>query len=253
METPSAGTNTMLAVSPHEAEIREAVERLCAPFDDAYWLAKDRDGGFPEDFHRAIAEAGWLGIAMPEEYGGSGLGITEAAILMQAVAQSGAGLRGASALHMNIFGLNPVVRFGTDEQKRRLLPPLIAGHEKACFAVTEPDAGLDTPRPHDPRGARRRPLRRHRPQDLDLDRAGRRQDADARPHHAERGRGASAPRGSRCSTPISTAAMSRSARSRRWAARRSTSNMLFIDGLKVPVGRPHRRGGQRVSTTSSTA
>jgi acyl-CoA dehydrogenase len=144
METPSAGTNAMLAVSPHEAEVRAAVERLCAPFDDAYWLAKDRDGGFPEDFHRVFANAGFLGIAIPEGYGGSGLGITEAAILMQAVAQSGAGLSGASALHMNIFGLNPVVRFGTEAQKRRMLPPLVAGHDKACFAVTEPDAGLDT-------------------------------------------------------------------------------------------------------------
>jgi acyl-CoA dehydrogenase len=144
METPSAGTNPMIAVSPHEAEIRAAVERLCASFDDAYWLAKDRDGGFPEDFHRVFAKAGFLGIAIPEDYGGSGLGITEAAILMQAVAQSGAGLSGASALHMNIFGLNPVVKFGTAEQKRRTLPPLVAGRDKACFAVTEPDAGLDT-------------------------------------------------------------------------------------------------------------
>jgi acyl-CoA dehydrogenase len=146
METPSAGTSAapMLAVSPHEAEIRGTVERLCAPFDDAYWLARDRDGGFPEDFHRAFAQAGFLGIAIPEEYGGSALGITEAAILMQAVAQSGAGLTGASALHMNIFGLNPVVKFGTAEQKRRMLPPLVAGRDKACFAVTEPDAGLDT-------------------------------------------------------------------------------------------------------------
>jgi acyl-CoA dehydrogenase len=146
METPSAGTNTasMLAASPHEAAIRDAAERLCKPFDDAYWLARDRDGGFPEDFHRAFAQAGFLGIAIPEEHGGSGLGITEAAILMQAVAQSGAGLSGASALHMNIFGLNPVAKFGTAEQQRRMLPPLVAGHDKACFAVTEPDAGLDT-------------------------------------------------------------------------------------------------------------
>jgi acyl-CoA dehydrogenase len=132
------------AFSPHEAEIRDAVARLCAPFDDAYWLAKDRDGGFPEDFHRAFATAGFLGICIPADYGGSGLGITEAAIMMQAVAASGAGLSGASALHMNIFGLNPVVRFGTAEQKRRMLPPLVAGTDKACFAVTEPDAGLDT-------------------------------------------------------------------------------------------------------------
>ena len=91
-----------------------------------------------------MAEAGWLGIAMPEAYGGVGLGITEAAVMMQAVAESGAAFSGASALHMNIFGLNPVVVFGTEEQKQRFLPPLIRGEEKACFAVTEPDAGLDT-------------------------------------------------------------------------------------------------------------
>src|SRR5207244_11232524 len=98
------------------------------------------------EFHRAMAEAGWLGVAMPEAYGGSGLGITEAALVMQAVAQSGAGFSGASAVHMNIFGLHPVVVFGSDEQKKRFLPPLIAGRGKAAFAVTEPDVRLDTTR-----------------------------------------------------------------------------------------------------------
>jgi acyl-CoA dehydrogenase len=130
--------------SPHETSIRDAIVRLCEPFDDAYWLAKDREGGFPEDFFRAFAASGWLGICIPEQYGGAELGITEAAIMMQTIAQSGAGLSGASALHMNIFGLNPVVRFGTAEQKERMLPPLVAGKDKACFAVTEPNAGLDT-------------------------------------------------------------------------------------------------------------
>jgi acyl-CoA dehydrogenase len=129
-----------------QQEIREAILKICARFGDDYWLAKDRDGGFPDEFHRAIADGGWLGIAMPEAYGGSGLGITEAAIMMQAIAQSGAAFSGASAVHMNIFGLNPVVVFGSEEQKRRYLPPLIKGAEKACFAVTEPDAGLDTTR-----------------------------------------------------------------------------------------------------------
>ncbi|HUC10363.1 MAG TPA: acyl-CoA dehydrogenase family protein [Stellaceae bacterium] len=129
-----------------QREIRVAVARLCARFGDDYWLTKDTEGGFPHEFHRAMAAAGWLGIAMPREYGGSGLGITEAAVLMQAVAESGAGFSGASAIHMNIFGLHPVVVFATDEQKRRFLPPLIAGEEKTCFAVTEPDAGLDTTR-----------------------------------------------------------------------------------------------------------
>jgi acyl-CoA dehydrogenase len=121
-----------------------AIERICARFGDDYWLKRDRVGGFPEDFHRAFADAGFLGICIPEEYGGSGLGITDAAVMMQAIAESGAGLSGASAIHMNIFGLNPVVVFGSAEQKRRMLPPLVAGEDKACFAVTEPDAGLDT-------------------------------------------------------------------------------------------------------------
>jgi acyl-CoA dehydrogenase len=134
------------ALTAEQLEIREAVARLCERFGDDYWLKKDTDGGFPAEFHRAMADAGWLGVAMPEEYGGSGLGITEAALVMQAVAQSGAGFSGASAVHMNIFGLHPVVVFGTNEQKRRFLPPLIAGQEKACFAVTEPDVGLDTTR-----------------------------------------------------------------------------------------------------------
>jgi acyl-CoA dehydrogenase len=134
------------ALSEEQLEIRAAVARLCQRFGDDYWLQKDEEGGFPLEFHQAMAEAGWLGIAMPEAYGGSGLGITEAAVLMQAVAESGAGFSGASAIHMNIFGLHPVVVFGSDEQKRRFLPPLIAGREKTCFAVTEPDAGLDTTR-----------------------------------------------------------------------------------------------------------
>lgn len=120
------------------------VEDLCARYDDDYWLARDKDGAFPHDFHRDLAQAGWLGIAMPEEYGGAGLGMTEAALMMHTISRSGAGFTGASAVHMNIFGLNPVVVFGNDEQRRRALPPLIAGDQKACFAVTEPDAGLDT-------------------------------------------------------------------------------------------------------------
>jgi acyl-CoA dehydrogenase len=132
------------SLSQEQEAIRSAIQRVCQKFDADYWLAKDREGGFPHDFHRAFADAGWLGICIPEQYGGSGLGVTEAALMMQTVAQSGAGLSGASALHMNIFGLNPVVKFGNAEQKRRMLPPLVAGKDKACFAVTEPDAGLDT-------------------------------------------------------------------------------------------------------------
>jgi acyl-CoA dehydrogenase len=134
------------SLTPEQREIREAIFKICARFGDEYWLKKDKEGGFPFEFHEALAADGWLGIAMPEEFGGSGLGITEAALMMQTIAESGAGMQGASAVHMNIFGLNPVVVFGTDEQKRRFLPPLIAGKEKSCFAVTEPNVGLDTTR-----------------------------------------------------------------------------------------------------------
>lgn len=132
------------SLSGEQQSICAAIAKTCARFPDKYWLAKDREGSFPHDFHRAFAADGWLGIAIPQAYGGSGLGVTEAALMMQTIAESGAGLSGASALHMNIFGLNPVVMFGSDEQKKRMLPPLIAGDDKACFAVTEPDAGLDT-------------------------------------------------------------------------------------------------------------
>lgn len=131
-------------LSAEQEAIRAAVEKICARFGDEYWLAKDRDGGFPDDFHSAFAEAGWLGVCIPQQYGGAGLGVIEAALLMQTIAASGAGLSGASALHMNIFGLNPVVVFGNEEQKQRMLPPLVAGEDKACFAVTEPNVGLDT-------------------------------------------------------------------------------------------------------------
>ncbi|WP_206932851.1 acyl-CoA dehydrogenase family protein [Roseococcus thiosulfatophilus] len=131
-------------LTAEQAEIRAQVLKLCAGFGDDYWLRKEREAAFPHEFHAAIAKGGWLGIAMPEEYGGGGLGISEAAVMMQAVAESGACMSGASAIHMNIFGLNPVVVFGNEDQKRRALPPLIAGEDKPCFAVTEPDVGLNT-------------------------------------------------------------------------------------------------------------
>jgi acyl-CoA dehydrogenase len=132
------------AITEEQEQIRAAIARICARFPDEYWLKKDKSGGFPSELHQALARDGWLGVAMPEEYGGSGLGITEAAVMMQAIAESGAGFSGASAVHMNIFGLNPVVVFGNKSQKQRMLPPLIAGKERACFAVTEPNTGLNT-------------------------------------------------------------------------------------------------------------
>ena len=126
--------------------IQAAISKICDQFGDDYWLARDTDGAFPEDFVKAITEGGWLGIAMPEAYGGAGLGVTETAIMAHTIARSGAGMSGASAVHLNLFGPNPIVVFGTDEQKARLLPPLIQGQDRACFGVTEPDAGLNTTR-----------------------------------------------------------------------------------------------------------
>jgi acyl-CoA dehydrogenase len=131
-------------LTEEQASIVEAVGAVCSGFDMEYWDRLDRSGTFPHEFHKSLCKGGWLGVAMPEQLGGAGLGILEAALVMQTIAGSGAGMTGASAVHMNVFGLNPVVVFGSDAQKERFLPPLIAGNEKACFAVTEPDAGLDT-------------------------------------------------------------------------------------------------------------
>ncbi|MFO1188308.1 MAG: acyl-CoA dehydrogenase family protein [Alphaproteobacteria bacterium] len=126
--------------------IREAVAKVCAPYDDAYWLKKDQEGGFPHDFHRAIADAGWIGIMMPPDLGGAGLGITEGCLMMQAIAESGGGLSACTAIHINVFGPHPVVKHGTPEQRQRMLTPIIKGDVKPCFGITEPNAGLDTTR-----------------------------------------------------------------------------------------------------------
>jgi acyl-CoA dehydrogenase len=131
-------------LTEEQEAIRDGVAKVMAGFDAEYWRNADETGRFPEEFVAAMAEGGWLGVAMPEEFGGSGLGLTEAAIVMQTVAQSGAAFTGASAIHLNIFGLMPVVKFGTREQQERHLPRVIAGQDKACFAVTEPNSGLDT-------------------------------------------------------------------------------------------------------------
>jgi acyl-CoA dehydrogenase len=135
-----------IASTSERAEIRNAVRAICDRFDDAYWSEKDRSHTFPHEFYRAIAEGGWLGIAMPEEYGGAGLGVTEAAIMMQTIGSSAGTFAACSAVHINIFGPHTIVVHGTPEQKERWLRPLIQGQIRACFGVTEPDAGLDTTR-----------------------------------------------------------------------------------------------------------
>ncbi|WP_427789096.1 acyl-CoA dehydrogenase family protein [Brevundimonas diminuta] len=125
-------------------ELTESVRRLCADFPAEYWRNADSQHRFPVEFRQAVADAGYLGVAMPEEFGGSGLGIREAALILKAISGSGAGASGTSAVHMNIFGLHPVVAAGTQDQKARFLPPIISGEHHACFAVTEPNSGLDT-------------------------------------------------------------------------------------------------------------
>ena len=122
--------------SPTQQSIINAIEAIMADFDDDYWLAADRDGRFPEEFYAAIAAGGWLGIAKPEAYGGAALGIAEAALMMQKIAETGGGMAAASAVHINIFGPHPIVVYGTEEQRLAWLPPLIKGEVKCCFGVT---------------------------------------------------------------------------------------------------------------------
>lgn len=135
-----------MQLTEDQLAIKDNVSKICAGFDDEYWSARDQEQDFPFEFHRAMADAGWLGITMPENLGGAGLGVTEAALMMHTITSSAGGYSAASTLHLNLFGPHAVVVFGTDEQKERMLTPLIKGEEKACFGVTEPDAGLDTTR-----------------------------------------------------------------------------------------------------------
>jgi acyl-CoA dehydrogenase len=127
----------------HEA-IREGIRRVCSKFDDAYWRSCDEEHEFPWDFYRALAAGGWIGIAIPEEYGGGGQGITEASIVLEEVAASGAAMNGCSAIHLSIFGMNPVVKHGSEAMRNRYLPRVVDGDLHVAFGVTEPDAGTDT-------------------------------------------------------------------------------------------------------------
>ena len=132
------------ALTSDQQNIRETVLKHCWQFTDDYWLELDNKAVFPFEFYKSMAEAGWLGIAMPESAGGAGLGITEAAIMMQAVSESGGGMTAASSIHGPVFSLAPIAKFGTEEQQQRMIPRILSGEQKMCFAVTEPNVGLDT-------------------------------------------------------------------------------------------------------------
>ncbi|WP_273453125.1 acyl-CoA dehydrogenase family protein [Nevskia ramosa] len=132
------------SINPDHQAIRDGVGAVVRSFGDDYWLARDEDGVFPREFHKAMADGGWLGLTMPEEYGGSGLGVTEAMIMMHEIASHGGGMAATSSVHINLFGPHPIVVYGTPEQKARWVPRLIAGEDQCCFGFTEPDAGLNT-------------------------------------------------------------------------------------------------------------
>jgi len=132
------------SLTADQQNIRDAILKHCSQYSPEYWLERDRDGVFPHDFFKSMAESGWLGVAMPEAFGGAGLGITEAAIMMQAVAEAGGAMTAASSIHGPVFSMQPVALFGNEEQKQRMIPPVLSGADRICFAVTEPNAGLDT-------------------------------------------------------------------------------------------------------------
>ncbi|MEK9722973.1 MAG: acyl-CoA dehydrogenase family protein [Rhodospirillaceae bacterium] len=131
-------------LNEEQRAIEDGIRQVMSDFGDDYWLERDKKGGFPEEFYRAMAEGGWLGVSFPEEVGGADLGIASAAVMMKTIASSSGGMQAASAIHMNVFGPKAVAIFGTDEQKQRWLPPIIKGEQKSAFGVTEPNAGLDT-------------------------------------------------------------------------------------------------------------
>jgi acyl-CoA dehydrogenase len=134
----------MFNLTADQRAIQEGVAALCRRFGDDYWAECDREEKFPREFHRAMAQDGWLGVTMPEQFGGAGLGVTEAALVMHTVAISGGGMTAASSIHINMFGPHPVVVHGSPEQQALWLPRLVRGEDQVCFGVTEPDAGLDT-------------------------------------------------------------------------------------------------------------
>ncbi|MBV9253230.1 MAG: acyl-CoA/acyl-ACP dehydrogenase [Actinobacteria bacterium] len=126
------------------ADLRDGVRRVCSKFDDAYWRDCDENHEFPWAFYETLSEGGWIGIAIPEQFGGGGQGITEASILLEEIAASGAAMNGCSAIHLSIFGMNPVVKHGSDAMREKYLPKVVDGSLHVAFGVTEPDAGTDT-------------------------------------------------------------------------------------------------------------
>lgn len=127
--------------SQEQLDVREAVAKICSKFSDEYWAGHDESGVYPHELHAALAKDGWIGIALPEDLGGAGLGISEATMMLQTISQSGAGVAGAQSIHANVYATQPVAKFANDDQRKSMLPRLISGEWKACFGVTEPRLG----------------------------------------------------------------------------------------------------------------
>ena len=127
--------------SEAQLDLRQAISKICADYPDEYWAARDESGEYPHELHAALAKDGWIGVALPEDLGGAGLGISEATMMLQTISQSGAGIAGAQSVHANVYATQPVAKFATEEQRKRMLPRLISGEWKACFGVTEPRLG----------------------------------------------------------------------------------------------------------------
>ena len=134
--------------SQEQLDVREAVGKICSNFPDDYWAERDESGVYPHELHAALAKDGWIGIALPEDLGGAGLGISEATMMLQTISQSGAGMAGAQSIHANVYATQPVAKFATDIQRKSMLPRLISGEWKACFGVTEPRSGVPFNRFH---------------------------------------------------------------------------------------------------------
>jgi len=134
----------MSGFTEEQLTVRDAIQKICAQFPNEYWQERDQTETYPKELHTALAADGWLGIALPEEFGGAGLGISEGTLMMQTISQSGAGMAGAQSIHANVYATQPLAKYGNKQQLERTVPNIISGKERVCFGVTEPNSGLDT-------------------------------------------------------------------------------------------------------------
>ncbi|KAK8207389.1 acyl-CoA dehydrogenase [Phyllosticta capitalensis] len=142
--TPNRKLMQTEGFSDDQMSVREAISKICSNFPDEYWAERDESGEYPHELHAALAKDGWIGVALPEELGGAGLGISEATMMLHTIAESGAGIAGAQCIHANVYATQPVAKFASPEQRQRMLSKLISGEARTCFGVTEPNTGLET-------------------------------------------------------------------------------------------------------------